>query len=115
MIDISGFLPQKGEVDFCHLPNIHLEPNGSVPEKGHVRFRENGSEILLPCIRDEVEVIDGKAKKNIADSPTYGPGMKAMRTKPLFEGSKNFMRPVHVPDYKESPRKRGPCSPDGLT
>ena len=30
-----------------------------------------------------------------------------MGTKPLLEGSKNLVRPVHVPDYKESPRKAG--------
>ena len=37
--------------------------------------------------------------------------MKAMGTKPLFEGSKNLVRPVHVPDYKESPRKAGALLP----
>ena len=58
MINISGFLPQESEVDSCYLPYIHLEPNGPVSEESRVRFRKNGSEVTLPCVRNEVEIID---------------------------------------------------------
>ena len=58
VINISGFLPQESEVDSCYLPYIHLEPNGSVSEERRVRFRKNSSEVTLPRIRNEVEIID---------------------------------------------------------
>ena len=103
MVRISGLLPQKGQVNLRNFPDAHLELDGPISKEGHVRFRENGWQIGLARIGDEVEIIYGQSEKRIADCPAHRPCMKAMGAKLFLKESKDASRPVHVLIIKKAP------------